>query len=89
MSRYIDFYLIGELVDSHGNVHYEDLKNLQIADVVEVVRCRDCKHQRKLFHADARRKDGGYFIYWCDLADGYSHVCLDDDYCSRGERREE
>lgn len=35
MSRYIDFYLIGELVDSHGNVHYEDLKNLPTADVVE------------------------------------------------------
>ncbi len=35
MSRYVDFYLIGELVDSHGNVHYEDLKNLPTADVVE------------------------------------------------------
>ena len=43
MSRYVDFYLIGELVDSHGNVHYEDLKNLPTADVIEVVRCRDCK----------------------------------------------
>lgn len=55
----------------------------------EIVHCKDCKHQRKLFHADARRKDGGYFIYWCDLVDGYSHVCLDDDYCSKGERRED
>lgn len=55
----------------------------------EVVRCKDCKHQRKIFHDDARRKDGGYFIYWCDLIDGYSHVCLDDDYCSKGERRED
>lgn len=35
MSRYVDFYLIGELVDSHGNVHYEDLKNLPTAYVVE------------------------------------------------------
>lgn len=42
MSRYIDFHLIGELVDFHGNVHYEDLKNLPTADVVEVVRCKDC-----------------------------------------------
>ena len=45
MSRYIDFHLIGELVDSHGNVHYEDLKNLPAADVVEVVRCKDCKYE--------------------------------------------
>ena len=44
MSRYVDFYLIGELVDSHGNVHYEDLKNLPTADAVEVVRCKDCKY---------------------------------------------
>lgn len=42
MSKFVDFYLIGELVDSHGNVHYEDLKNLPSADVVEVVRCKDC-----------------------------------------------
>lgn len=42
MSKFVDFYLIGELVDSHGNVHYEDLKNLPTADVVEVVRCKDC-----------------------------------------------
>ena len=25
----IDFNLIGEMVDSHGNVHYEDLKRLR------------------------------------------------------------
>lgn len=38
MSRYIDFNLIGELIDSHGNVHYEDLQNLPTADVRENVR---------------------------------------------------
>ena len=38
MSRYIDFYLIGELVDSHNNVHYEDLKRLPPADVRENVK---------------------------------------------------
>lgn len=62
---------------------------LEEHDFVKVTRCKDCKYQGKLFHADARRKDGGYFIYWCDLVDGYSHVCLDDDYCSYGERRED
>lgn len=45
MSRYIDLHLIDELVDSHGNVHYEDLQKLPTADVVEVVRCKDCKHR--------------------------------------------
>ena len=46
MSRYIDFYLIGELVDSHGNVHYEDLMNLPTADVVEV------KHGKWIQHVN-------------------------------------
>ena len=36
MSRYVDFYLIGELVDSHGNVHYEDLKNLPTVNECEI-----------------------------------------------------
>lgn len=52
MSRFVDFYLIGELVDSHGNVHYEDLKRLPTADVVEVVRCKDCKHADEYHHCD-------------------------------------
>ena len=55
----------------------------------DVIYCKDCKYQEKYFHADGRRKDGGYYIFGCELADGYSHVCLDDDFCSRAERREE
>ena len=56
MSKYIDFYLIGELVDSHGNIHYEDLKNLQTADVVER------KHGKWL-----RKTFGGYSIVQCSV----------------------
>ena len=80
MSRYVDFYLIGELVDSHGNVHYEDLKNLPTADVVEVVRCKDCKHgeiddedfpeQYLCRHHGSAWNEGNHF-------------------CSYGERRED
>ena len=54
----------------------------------KLVRCKDCKHQEKYFYADKRLKDGGRYTYGCDLADGYSHVCLDDDFCSRGERKD-
>ena len=57
-------------------------------DAVPVIRCKDCKYQEKYYHEDRRRKDGGYYIYGCELADGYSHVCLDDDFCSRAEREE-
>lgn len=54
----------------------------------EIIRCKDCKNQEKFFQKDGRRKNGGYYIYGCSLAEGYSHVCLDDDYCSRAERKE-
>lgn len=53
----------------------------------EIIRCKDCKNQEKFFQKDGRRKDGGYYIYGCYLAEGYSHVCLDDDYCSRADRK--
>lgn len=56
-------------------------------DAVEVVRCKDCIHQQKVFHEDKRIKEGGYYICGCELADGYSVVCLDADFCSRGKRR--
>lgn len=55
----------------------------------EIIHCRDCKYQEKFFHEDKRRKEGGYYIFGCELADGYSHVCLDDDFCSRAERKDE
>lgn len=64
------------------------VEDLPSADAVDVVRCKDCKHQEKYFYADGRMKGGGRFIYGCDLADGYSHICLDDDFCSRGERKD-
>ena len=94
MSDYIDRQAAIEAV---GDIHPLDynsqaianrLKSLPSADVAPVVRCKDCVHQTKFWHNDGRMKNGGYYICGCDLADGYSHVCLDDDFCSRGERRD-
>lgn len=62
------------------------IRAIPSADVVPVVRCKDCVHQTKFWHNDGRMKSGGYYICGCDLADEYSHVCLDDDFCSQGER---
>jgi hypothetical protein len=47
------------------------------ADVVEVVRCKDCKHARKLVSGD----------YSCLVDQRIAHN--ETDYCSYGERREE
>ena len=48
-----------------------------LADLVEVVRCKDCKYK---FKANGHNKNG------CPL-DGYG-LMNDDDFCSCGERRE-
>ena len=48
-------------------------------DYVEVVRCKDCKHSYQ----------GNYFRgYACALVDG-TFTVSGDDFCSRGERRED
>ena len=74
---------------AHGYTDAESKYRKMIADgeLVEVVRCKDCIHQQKVFHKDKRIKEVGYYICGCELADGYSVVCLDGDFCSRGKRR--
>lgn len=49
-----------------------------IADVVPVVRCKDCKH----FNIDVLG------LNWCD-AHSYDELieCKENDYCNYGERR--
>ena len=47
------------------------------ADVVEVVRCKDCKHARKMVSGD----------YACRVDHRIAHN--ETDYCSYGERREQ
>jgi len=71
-------------------VDWDDIKNhMAKSDIVEVVRCKDCKHQEKVWHEDNRKREGGYYIYGCDLVDGYAPVGFDDEYCSRAERRDD
>ena len=55
-------------------------------DAVEVVRCKDCKHQSKVWISDKRMKEKGYFIYGCKYED-FGMLGADDDFCSYGERR--
>ncbi len=76
----------GDAVIRVSAVNYV-LRNLPSAQP-EIIHCKDCVHQEKYWHEDKRRKNGGMYIYGCELVDGYSHVCLDDDFCSRGERND-
>ena len=83
MSRYIDAdVLIDDLI--HNRSFYpaivsSAIKNTPTADVVEVVRCKDCKHFTK-----------GMAIGMCKR-DEYKPILPinANHYCSYGERREE
>lgn len=59
--------------------------------VVELIRCKDCKHQVKEWRTDKILKDNGYMVCGCDVvgdACGYwALLGQDDDYCSKAERR--
>ena len=53
----------------------ETLKRAPAADVVEVVRCKECIQRR--YHCFGQ--------YYCQL---FLCKCKDNDYCSRGKRKE-
>ena len=57
-----------------------NIRNIPAADVVEVVRCKDCIHAR---HYTNKIKCG----YWSEQTD--SEIVCEDDFCSYGEKREE
>lgn len=80
--------------EARGFISAKDLLGkIPAADVVEIVRCRDCKHQRKQWHEDKRRKAKGYYVFWCDknqnTEGAHSVNGEDNDFCSRGERRDD
>lgn len=53
-----------------------DMSKIPTADVVEVVRCKDCKHFGK---------DMGYGKHDCKKYE--MPYCLETDFCSYGERK--
>ena len=57
---------------------YSKIAEMPAADVVEVVRCKDCKHEN-VHHAISDK------CTWCD----YWGIDPDfDDFCSYGERKD-
>lgn len=92
MSRYIDAYALREKVLYHADTmnhagNHEQAKafnyclcmidDMPTADVVEVVRCKDCKRYTKNCFCE----------YWQSV--GAVAQLASFDYCSYGERREE
>ena len=63
----------------------EGLRYIPSADVVEVVRCKDCKHYKRNIPCVGGHYNG------CDewIDEGNAITVYDNDYCSYGERAEE
>ena len=68
-NKYIDYGL---------KIAIKDVKYQPTTDVVEVVRCKNCKYFGK---------DMGYGKHDCKKYE--MPYCLEDDFCSYGERKEQ
>jgi hypothetical protein len=55
------------------------------ADVVEVVRCKDCEHYHKGKDSSICDYDYCDILYYCD---GSHRTACEEDFCSYGERKE-
>ena len=57
-----------------------------------VIKCKDCKYQKKYWHEDNRMKERGYWIYGCELIDdsfiGTPVWGEDNQFCSSAEMKE-
>ena len=83
MAEYINRAELIENLNKFAPEHYNALINHLItkqptADVVEVVRCKDCKF---------RGTDDCLNSYYSEYEGAYVDPMDDDDFCSYGERR--
>ncbi len=85
MSRYIDEISAREnfqdVLAYMGSEVKRILKKVPTADVVAVVRCRDCKYK-------ITANFNGEILIGCSNPSGLVDICA-DGFCSYGERREE
>ena len=83
MSRYIDREDLLKNLKRFAPEHLTPLIVMLIekqptADVVEVIRCKDCKHYKKINYDDISQNT-------CEITTKRQQP---DDYCSYGERKE-
>lgn len=75
--------------------HIKEIRNLPAADVVEVVRCKDCIHRPSRIHGAEDEREGLNLEFpddWCPMQceDGwYNRMPRDDFFCGYGERKVE
>lgn len=78
MMDLIDRNLIGDMVDSNGNVHYEDIMGIPS----EVIHCKDCIYSCK------NACNLGFKIIQDNVVYCKEHrnILNDNEFCSRGKR---
>jgi len=76
---------LGAIKTAELGQEYEVAEAIPAADVVEVVRCRECKHYREV---PSQTRDNAVVV-WC-AADKYprNDVMPDGWYCAAGERKD-
>lgn len=89
MARYIDVEKVhipkGFFEDLNVPKLLNWLKSQPTADVVEVVRCKECKHS--YINSFSAQSGVALCKFWSNRAEGNNLVVQQDDYCSYGERK--
>lgn len=74
-----------------ANIHFDKEQLQEVVDKA-IIRCKDCKHQKKYWNEDKRMLEKGYWVYKCDLIDdsfvGTPVWGEDNQFCSSAERKE-
>lgn len=66
----------------HGESYYPDMTKIPTADVVEVVRCKNCKHWHKCLSDDGSVE----YIHFSRCTKGNQLANGNDYFCGSGER---
>ena len=88
MARYVDIECsaVTEVIGRRAFKSREDIQNfldnIPTADVVEVIRCKDCQHYIKDYHRCSLHLEEPD-----QYSAGFIFEMQEDDYCSCGERR--
>ena len=95
MARLIDADALIEecyIDGAYGYVDAQQIACTPTVDAVPVVRCKDCKYQRKVWIEDKRYKFGGFLRVSCyrndDIFASHTVDGDDNDFCSYGEQKD-
>lgn len=91
--RHYQLSRMGEVLQYYDDIVKmleEDITNTPTADVVEVVRCKDCKHfceYSDSYKSEVEGADGDCFIRVLNSDNHQFNGVKYDDFCSYGERK--